>query len=770
MVLETRISEDGVRYTKHQFREYFDGLVEWHAAAASSSKLGVEPRTRKQVVGACRTTELLQCVRDDNITLARELIGAGVCPKAKTWHKVNDSDATGSRAMINPHGKGIEGTSPLSLALQSKKVEMLALFLSEGDVGANAKLTDEGPPLLVQAIWIEQLDRSSERVRPSMVEILLRHRADPDICDERGASALGTAISERHTFGSDSNDLVRLLLEAAADPEQLTAPDGRYAGGDSHAVVPPLVVASRLGDLDSIRQLLAAGARPMDPRPDRSLLVDALMCIRRGYHERGPTTLPDALSLLIEANANVNESHTWEEGEPESREYGKSRARPLHAVVELASWELDRSPHYERRPSASPSPHMQCLRILLDARADPTLTDGPLTDGARTGALAAQEAISHHDEDVIRILVQHDHLLPLRLSESCHLGELTLLASAVQHSHKPVVWRILKMLLDVLPAAASEEPMPGLTSRAEALGQALWLAAVDCNPGKLMTVQMLLAAGAFVDHMGRNLQTPLMMAAKQKYFSQPTIEALLAAGADVNAVGGGGQTALMLAVSRAYPCDTVRIPTARALLDAGADLHARAWVESPHGGPPRAMSVIDMARDALLCDEFEKLASSDYYKPAWAGCSEYRYLRPARTVEQWVSKWEREVKPYVKMEKAMSLLERGWPLGPMLPATFGRFPAWFRARVFCVMLCLRRATALPNELVVEEILPHLAHLTLWDAPCVRPAPPPVPSEVTNDAEGSSSVTRERTREGSRHHDFQKRRQRERRVRSDLDLI
>ena len=123
-----------------------------------------------------------------------------------------------------------------------------------------------------------------------------------------------------------------------------------------------------------------------------------------------------------------------------------------------------------------------------------------------------------------------------------------------------------------------------------------------------------------------------------------------------------------------------------------------------------------------------------------------------------------------KMEKAMSLLERGWPLGPMRPATFGRFPAWFRAQVYCVILCLRRATALPNELVVEEILPHLAHLTLWDAPCVRPAPPPVPSEVTNDAEGSSSATRERTRERTFRDDFRKRCQRERRVRSDLDLL
>ena len=41
MVLETRISEDGVRYTEAQFQEYFDGLDEWHAAARSSSKLSM---------------------------------------------------------------------------------------------------------------------------------------------------------------------------------------------------------------------------------------------------------------------------------------------------------------------------------------------------------------------------------------------------------------------------------------------------------------------------------------------------------------------------------------------------------------------------------------------------------------------------------------------------------------------------------------------------------------------------------------------------------
>ena len=201
-------------------------------------------------------------------------------------------------------------------------------------------------------------------------------------------------------------------------------------------------------------------------------------------------------------------------------------------------------------------------------------------------------------------------------------------------------------------------------------------------------------------------------------------------------------------------------------MEARADLNAQAWVSTPRAGLPRSMTVSAMIGDALLA--FEEYNSSDYYKARWTGDS-HRYLQPARTVEQWAANWEREVRPYVKMQKAVGLLERGWPLEPVCPSNFASFPSWFRVQVRCTLLCLRSSTSLPNDLIVQEILPKLSCISLWDAPYMRPRAPPLPPEVVDEAISSSGTQAPTEDKDSWFQSYRKRIRREKRMRGELGI-
>jgi hypothetical protein len=85
--------------------------------------------------------------------------------------------------------------------------------------------------------------------------------------------------------------------------------------------------------------------------------------------------------------------------------------------------------------------------------------------------------------------------------------------------------------------------------------------------GHVAAMAALLAAGARVDAMDRNRETPLMYAAMQGHTA--AVDALLAAGADVHHTITFGETALHRASMSAH------LDTARALIEAGARTDVR---------------------------------------------------------------------------------------------------------------------------------------------------------------------------------------------------
>jgi hypothetical protein len=113
-------------------------------------------------------------------------------------------------------------------------------------------------------------------------------------------------------------------------------------------------------------------------------------------------------------------------------------------------------------------------------------------------------------------------------------------------------------------------------------------AMADWSEDHVGGMEVLLKAGAEIEARG-NIQggpgwTPLLLAAAEGYSAQ--VRTLISWGADVNAVDDVGRTALMLAAARGVDAEI----SVQALLDAGADAHARCQ---------EGNSALDYAREHL---------------------------------------------------------------------------------------------------------------------------------------------------------------------------
>jgi len=111
------------------------------------------------------------------------------------------------------------------------------------------------------------------------VKLLVAHGAEVDVRSDAGVTALMTAASR-----PGSSDVVKLLLEQKADPRTV-----------DRAGVPPLMYATDFGDLESVKALVAAGARIDNGRRNG---VTPLF-----WASNGPL---DVLEWLLEHDADPN--------------------------------------------------------------------------------------------------------------------------------------------------------------------------------------------------------------------------------------------------------------------------------------------------------------------------------------------------------------------------------------------------------------------------------------------------------------------------------
>lgn len=154
----------------------------------------------------------------DDVQTARQLISAGA-----DVNRANDYSVT-----------------PLWLACQNGSATMAAVLLAAG-ANANATL-DSGETMLMRAAWTGNME---------VVKSLLAHGADVN-ANQAGQTALMWAISEEHP------DIARVLVENGADIQ------ARSSSGFT-----PLMFAARVGDIETARLLVTAGANVNDSVPQK---------------------------------------------------------------------------------------------------------------------------------------------------------------------------------------------------------------------------------------------------------------------------------------------------------------------------------------------------------------------------------------------------------------------------------------------------------------------------------------------------------------------
>jgi ankyrin repeat protein len=146
------------------------------------------------------------------------------------------------------------GVTPLWLASQNGSSAVVEKLLS-AQANPNAALVAGETPLMV----------ASRSGYPQVAEQLLRAGADPNVRGTRGQTALMWAVSQKHT------DVVKVLLAHHADikirsdvwNEVMAVPPHGYLPYNKaipHGGETALMFAARVGDLDSAKLLVAAGA------------------------------------------------------------------------------------------------------------------------------------------------------------------------------------------------------------------------------------------------------------------------------------------------------------------------------------------------------------------------------------------------------------------------------------------------------------------------------------------------------------------------------
>ena len=227
-------------------------------------------------------TVLMSCARTGLLGAVEKLLASGAEPNSV---EINSGQTALMWAAAAGHtnvvdlligaGADVSASSsgkftPLMFAARSGALESVELLL---EAGANVNATtDEGlSPLLVAAASLDAITGSDYRLvvnesqHQDLGVLLLDHGADVSQSDQYGMTSLHYAVE------MNKPRLLRKLLEKGADPNaQLTQGlpfrRGDYVGRGEYDGASPFWLATRLGSVDMMKELLDAGADPELPQ------------------------------------------------------------------------------------------------------------------------------------------------------------------------------------------------------------------------------------------------------------------------------------------------------------------------------------------------------------------------------------------------------------------------------------------------------------------------------------------------------------------------
>src|SRR5499427_8102156 len=289
----------------------------------------------------------------------------------------------GARADVANH----YGASPLAEAARVSNVPIVGLLL-EGGADPNAANEDGQTPLMLAA-------RTGD---VAVAELLVKRGAD---VNRREQFKDQTAVM--WAAGENKPEMVAFLVSKGADvnlraratdwPSQISnEPRVQYrpVGG-----LTPLLYAARAGCLGCVRTMVEAGADKDRPNPDG--MTPMIMALDNGA--------PEVAQYLLERGANP---HTWDW-------WGRT---PLYVAVTMRGG-------VDSRPGPRPPESLELIKAMLDAgvNANAQLAFKEPSRGGRdnrfrddlltTGATPLLRAAQTHDNDVVRLLLDHHALVDL---------------------------------------------------------------------------------------------------------------------------------------------------------------------------------------------------------------------------------------------------------------------------------------------------------------------------------------------------------------------
>jgi ankyrin repeat protein len=279
------------------------------------------------------------------------------------------------------------GASPLAEAARVANPELLAMLLEAG-ADANVANEDGQTPLMLAA----------RTGNVAIAKLLLEHGADVNRREHfRDQSALMWAAAEGHV------DMVAFLVSKKADlsvrakandwPTQISnEPRVQYrpTGG-----LTPLLYAARAGCLGCVKAIVEGGADVDRPNPDG--MTPMMMAL--------DNSAPVVARYLLDRGANP---HPWDW-------WGRT---PLYIAVTMRGGR-------DSRAGARPPESLAFITALLDAGVNPNaqLAFKEPSRGGRdnrfgddlltTGATPLLRAAQTHDNDVVRVLLEHGALVDL---------------------------------------------------------------------------------------------------------------------------------------------------------------------------------------------------------------------------------------------------------------------------------------------------------------------------------------------------------------------
>ena len=223
-------------------------------------------------------TALMTCARSGTTAAVLSLLTGGADPNAKETESgqtalmwaASEKRLDAVRALINTgadvNAQSLGEFTPLMFAARAGALE-IAFLLLEAGASVNSATASGLSPLILAAASLDAITGSVYRLvveesdHEALGILVLEYGADVSQADQYGMTAAHYAVEMNKPL------LLKALLDAGADPNaQLTRGlpfrRGDYVGREAYDGASPFWLAARLGNVQMMKDLLAAGADP----------------------------------------------------------------------------------------------------------------------------------------------------------------------------------------------------------------------------------------------------------------------------------------------------------------------------------------------------------------------------------------------------------------------------------------------------------------------------------------------------------------------------